>query len=106
MLLTIPKRHKKPIVYLIELPPERVRALIDAIQKTAPTVSLYDLTAQLYRANLGIDFDELFHLLSMLASLYRVRSDMRLAPTDFVQELTKAILADADLGKQLQQADW
>lgn len=90
MLLTIPKRHQRSLATLFGFSPAKMKALVAGVRNAPPAISLYDLALELSPQTFGLGRDELYFLLEMLASLYRVRTEWEFSVKEFVAELCHA----------------
>jgi hypothetical protein len=95
MRLTIPKRHENAFAALVGLSATQSEALAAAIAKAKPTTSLSGLTAQISGAKTGLSRDELRNLIDMLASLYRLRTDLEAPASDIATALIELAKDDA-----------
>jgi hypothetical protein len=95
MLLMIPKRHKPALEKLVGLPPSTIKALVEGLRQATPAASLYGFTEEvLRRAKVDLSFEEVYEILVMLTSLYRVRTNEGWEIEDFVPDLIAAARAE------------
>ncbi len=90
--LRIPTQHVKPLTEFVQLTSDEHRALIEAIERQQPTLSLEDLGDKLATAS-GLDSSKIYRILDVLVSLHAAREGMNLPLEEFIAELIHAIEA-------------
>lgn len=88
--LRIPAQHVKPLTEFVQLTPDEQGALIRAVERQQPTLSLADLGEKLATAS-GLDSGKTHRILEVLVSLHAAREGMNLSLQDFISELIHAI---------------
>jgi hypothetical protein len=101
--LTVPKRDKPALAALVRMPAERMHALISALAEIAPASSLLRMSMVLGE-RLDVPREELYGILTMLASLYGIRHETGASIDEFVEELIRAAKAEGDI--EPADANW
>lgn len=93
--LRIPPQHLRPLKALVQLSAAERQALIDAVLKEAPTLSLETLGENVAQVS-GIDSDKVAPIVDLLVSLHSAREGLDLSTEEVVAELHHAMeLTDA-----------
>jgi hypothetical protein len=84
MQIAIPKQYRGSLVRLVMLSPQHLARFVDSLKRAKPEGSLYGLADRLSDQIPEMDSDEIYGILSMLASLYRYRESFGTSVKDLV----------------------
>src|SRR5437762_1079980 len=103
--LRVPGRLQSPFKKLLSLPADSVIALEAAVTKAPPTLKIRDLADEMAKTVTQLRNDELYEVLSLLASQSIERSRQEKDLPSFLQEVRAAAEKEADL-KSLLGTGW
>jgi hypothetical protein len=87
--ITVPERDHKALGELVNLPGDRLGALLKALQAAEPTLLMRDLAAHVAPAA-GVNASDALRLIRLLATMYAVRTREDLTVDAFADEICRA----------------
>jgi hypothetical protein len=88
--LRIPAQHLRPLREMVQLSAAERQALIDAVMRQEPTLSVETLGEKVAQAS-GLDSDKVSRILDLLVSLHSAREGLDLSTHETVEELHHAM---------------